>query len=97
MELILIVCAIVIATGVSATLIIVAYKWRIIEIYDNLRATNRIAAYLPKSCEFCLGFWLCLFQALFLNYSGTLRLEYYGILFIAFAGAGFTQKLLTYD
>jgi len=69
-------------SAVSATIIISAMKWGWIEWFE-IRGYN--------VCRFCVGFWLCVAQALALYFFYSSNIFYIAI---PFAGASICRKLL---
>lgn len=78
-------CLTLIFGAISATLMNCFDKWRWLEYYEVYRR-----GWMPKRCDFCLGFWLSLLQALVYS-----LLTVHWIAFLAaFAAASITKKLL---
>ncbi len=80
-------CFAFLSGAISATILIALEKWGVIEYYEIHKGSA-----LPDPCMFCLGFWLCLIQALslslFLNSN---------IFYIAGAFAGASIAKMIYD
>jgi len=80
--------------GFSASVIILLYKWGIIEWYTTLRATNKYVAMLPEACIFCGTFWINVAWLVCLVSFGVI--DMYPVYIVApFAGAAFATKLTT--
>lgn len=47
-----------IASGISATLLRVAFKYKLMAYWDYYKPQ-----WLGETCFFCMGFWLCMVQA----------------------------------
>lgn len=68
-------------SAISSTIILCLGKWRILELFE---------IHHQPICKFCLGFWLCLGQAIIIYF--WINQNVFDLA-IPFAGAAITRKL----
>lgn len=73
-----------VCSAISATILLAFSKWGVLEWYQIHRGN------LPDVCLFCIGFWLCVVQAVILYFFFNANIFYIAI---PIAGAAITKVL----
>lgn len=78
-------CFSFICAAITATILIALNKWNLLELYQVHKPAK-----FPDPCLFCIGFWLCLLQAILMYYYFNSNIFYIAG---AFAGASIARVI----
>lgn len=84
------VCTILIVTGLTSSVMMVAIKYKLDRSYELKRAD-----WMPQVCYFCISFWISLLFMLLINWKFQIEIRWWNTVIPALASAPFVVKILS--